>query len=86
MDFAQNFRIGIDLDHNGASYLRYKGKKLISAWLNGPISNPDHVTRDILHVIDMSVETMINESGIRLMTSTVLNTPPNNITIIPLEP
>ena len=30
MDFAQNYRIHIDWDHNGASYLRYKGKKLIS--------------------------------------------------------
>ena len=33
MDFAQNYRLGIDWD------LRYKGRKLISAWPNGSISD-----------------------------------------------
>ena len=56
IDFAQNHRIGIDWDHNGVSYLRYKGRKLLSAWPNGPISNPDHVTKDILHIIDTSMD------------------------------
>ena len=86
MDFAQNYRICIDWDHNGASYLRYKGKKVISAWPSGPISNPDHVTRDILHIIDMGMDIMTNKSDIKLMRSTVVTIPPHNITIIPLEP
>ena len=86
MDFDQIYRIGVDWDHNGISYLRYKGRKLVSAWPNGPISDTDHVTRDILHIIDKSVNTVTNESGKRLKTSTVVTTPLHNIPIIPLEP
>ena len=32
MDFTQNYRIGIDWDHNGVLYLRHQGRKFISAW------------------------------------------------------
>ena len=53
MDFGQNYRIGIDWDHNGISYLRYKGRNLISAWPNGSISDPGHLTKEILHVVDI---------------------------------
>ena len=41
MDFAQNYRIGIDWDHNGVSYLRHRGRKLILAWPYGSISDPN---------------------------------------------
>ena len=68
MDFAQNYIIGIDWDHNGASYLRYKGRKLISAWTNGSISDPDHVTGEILYIIDMSMDSITNDPGIRVKT------------------
>ena len=72
MHFSQNYRIGIDWDHNYASYLRYKGKKLIFAWPNGPTYDPDHVPRENLHIIDTNLGIMTNKSGIRLMTSTVV--------------
>ena len=85
MNFAENYRIGIDWDHNGVSHLRYKGRKLISAWPNGSISDPDHVTRKIIHVIDMSVDSMTNKPGIRLKTSIVVSIAPHNIAIMPLE-
>ena len=68
------------------AYLRYKGRKLISAWPNGSISNSDHVTKGILHIIDISVDSVTNNLGIRLKTSTVVTIPPHNITIITLEP
>ena len=86
MYFAQNYRIGIDWDHSGVSYLRYKGRKLVSAWPIRPISNPDHVTRYILHIIDTNVNTMANKAGVRLKTSTIVTIAPHNITIILLAP
>ena len=81
MDFAWNYRIGIDWEHHGVSYLRYKGRKLISAWSNGSISDPDYITRETLHVIDMSVDSVNTDLGIRLKKSTVVTIPPNNIAI-----
>ena len=68
------------------SYLRYKGRKLISAWPNGSISDSDHVTRKIVHIIDAIVDSITNDPSVRLKTSTVVTIPPHNITIIPLEP
>ena len=70
MDFTQNYRIGIGID--GVSYLRYKGRKLISAWPNGSIHDSDHVTKEILHIIDASMDLVTNDLGIRLKTSTVV--------------
>ena len=43
-------------------------------------------SRKNLHVIDVSVDSMTNDPGIRLKTSTLVTIPPHNITIIPLEP
>ena len=86
MDFAQNYRIGIDWEHNGVSYLRHRGRKLILAWSNGSISDSDYITRGTLHVIDISVDSVTNNLGIRLMTSTGVTIPPHNIAMILLEP
>ena len=86
MDFAQNYRIGIDWDHNGVSYLRPRGRKLISAWPNGSISDTNYIMRETSHVIGMSVALITNGLGIRLKTLTVVTIPSHNITIIPLEP
>ena len=79
MDFTHNCRIGINWDHDGVSYLRYKGKNLISAWSNRSISDSDHATKKIFHIIDTN-------QSIRLKKSTVVTIPPHNIAIIPLEP
>ena len=78
--------IGIVWDHNGVSYLRYKGRKLISTWPKGSFSDPDHVTKEILHIIDTSVDSVTNDLGIRLKTSTVVTIPWYIIAIILLEP
>ena len=86
MDFTQNYRMGIDGDHNGTSYLRYRGRKLILSWSDGSISDQDYNTRETLHVIDMSVASVTNNLGIRLKTSTVVTIPPHSITMIPFEP
>ena len=86
MDFTQNYRIGIDWDHNGVLYLRHRGRKLISEWSNGSISNPNCMIRETFHVIGMSVALVSNDLGIRLKTPTVVTIPPHNITMIPLEP
>ena len=50
MDFAQNYRIGIDWDHNVVSYLKHQGSKLVSAWPNSSIPNAE-----TSHVTDTSV-------------------------------
>ena len=65
MDFTQNYRKGINWDHDGVSYLRYKDRKLISAWPNGSISDSDHVTKEILPIIDMSVDLVTNDLGFK---------------------
>ena len=51
MDFAKCYKIGIDWDHTGASYLWYKGRKLKSAWHNCAMSQC--VTEITQHIIDM---------------------------------
>ena len=86
MDFTHNYRIGIDWDHNGVSYLRHRGRKLISAWHNGFISNPNFMTRETSHVIGMSVALVTDSLGIRLKTLRVVTILPHNITVIQLEP
>ena len=80
MNFAQNYRIGIDWDHNGVSYLRHQGRKLISACPSSPI--PDS---EISHVTDDSVALVTDGLGIRLKTTTVITIPQHNITMIPLD-
>ena len=86
MDFAQNYRIGIDWDHNSVSYLRHRGRKLISAWPNGSLSDPNFMMRGTFHVTDASVALVTDGLGIRLMTPTVITTLPHNMTMIPFEP
>ena len=85
MDFAQNYQIGINWDHDGVSYLRYKGRKLISVWPNGSFSDSDHITKEI-QIIDTRVDSVTNDLGIRLKTSTIVTIPPHNIAIILIEP
>ena len=85
MDFTPNFRIGIEWDHNGVSYLRHRGRKLISAWPNGSISNTNYMTRGTFHVIATSVALVTNDLGIRLKTPTIVTILPH-ITMLLLEP
>ena len=86
MDFTQNYRIGIDWDHNGVSFLRHRGRKLISAWPYGSISDQNYMTREIFHVIGMSVASVTNSLGIRLKTPTVVTILLHNIMMVSLEP
>ena len=86
MDFTQNYRIGIDWDHNGVSCLRHRGRKLISPWPYGSISDPNYMTREIFHVIGMSVTSVTNSLCIGIKTPTVVTIPLHNIAMIPLEP
>ena len=51
MDFAQNYRIGIDWNHNSVSYLKQRGWKLISAWPYGSISDPNFMMRETSHIL-----------------------------------
>ena len=64
----------------------YRGRKLISAWPNGSISDPNYMTRETFHVIGTSIASVTNNLCIRLKTSTVVTIPPHNIAAIPLEP
>ena len=64
MDFAQCYKIRIDWDHTGISYLWYKGRKLTSAWHSSAMSQC--VTGITNHDIDM--ETMSKRLGTRLVT------------------
>ena len=66
MNCGQNYGIGIDWDPDGVSYLRYMGRELISAWPHGSISSSDHVTKEILYIIDTSGDSMTNDLGIIL--------------------
>ena len=77
--FTQNYRIGNDWDHNGVSYLRHRGRKLILAWPNGSISDPNYMTRESFHVIGTSVTLVTNDLGIRLKIPIVVTIPPHNI-------
>ena len=81
MDFTQNYRRGIDWDHNGVSYLRHQGRKLISAWPSSPIHDSE-----TSHVTDVNMTLVIDSLGARLKTPTVITIPPHNIVMIPLEP
>ena len=60
MGFVQHYKIGIDWDHTGASYLWYKGRKLTSAWHNSTM--PQCVTGITNHIID--VDAMSNRLGL----------------------
>ena len=82
MDFAQCYKIGINWDHTGASYLQYKGRKLMSAWHN--IAMPQCVTGITNHITDM--DTMSNRLGTRLETTMTMIIPPHHVTIIPVAP
>ena len=79
MNFAQHDKIRINLDHTGASYLRYKGRKLTSAWHNSAI--PQGVSRITNHNTDM--DTMPNRLGTRLVTIMTMTIPPHHVAVIP---
>ena len=71
MDFAQSYKMGIDWDHTGASFLRYKGKKLTSPWHNGAMTQC--VTRITNHITDM--DTTSNRLGTKLVTTMTVTIP-----------
>ena len=81
MDFPQNCRIGINWNHNGISYLRHQGRKLILAWLSNLI-----LDSETSHVTDASVTLVTDSLVVRLKMPTVFTIPPHNIVMIPLEP
>ena len=80
MDFAQNYRIGIDWDHNDVFYLSHLGGKLITAWPSSPI-----LDSETSHVTDVNVALVTDGLGVRLKTPTVVMIPLHNIPMIPLE-
>ena len=82
MDFAQCYKIGINWDHTGASYLWYKGRKLTSAWHNSAM--PQCVTGITNHITDM--DTASNILGTRLVTTMTMTIPPHNMAVIPVTP
>ena len=82
MDFAQCYKIRIDWDHTGASYLQYKGRKLMSAWHN--IAIPQRVTGVTNHITDM--DTLPNRLGTRLVTTMTMIIPPHHVAVIPVTP
>ena len=82
MDFAQFYKIGIDWDHKGTSYLWYKGRKLTSAWHSSAM--PQCVTGITNCVTNM--DTMSNGLGTRLVTTMIVTIPPQHIAIIPIAP
>ena len=86
MDFAQNYRIGIDWNHNSVSYVRHQDRKLISAWPNSSISDQNFMTRETSHVTGASVTLITDGLGIRLKTPAVVIIPPHNIAMTLLEP
>ena len=61
MDSPRNYRIGIDRDHDGVSYLRHQGRKLIAAWPSSPI--PDS---DTSHVTDVGITLVTDSLGVIL--------------------
>ena len=82
MDFAQSYKIRIDTDHTGASYLWYKRRKLMSGWHNGAM--PQYVTRSTNHITNM--DTKPNGLGTRLVTTMTVTIPPHHMTVIPVAP
>ena len=58
IDFAQHYKIGIDWDHTGASYLWYKGRQLMSAWHSSAMSQC--VTGITNHISDMDTKTDVS--------------------------
>ena len=80
MNFAQCYKIGIDWDHAGASYLCSKGRKLMSAWHNSAM--PECVTGITNHITDM--DTASNGLGTRLVTTTTMTIPPYHMAVVPV--
>ena len=74
MDFAQNYRIGIDWGHNGVSYLRHQGRKLVLAWPSSLI-----LDSETSHVTDANVALVTDGLGIRLKTPTLVMIPPHSL-------
>ena len=81
MDFAQHYKIEIDWDHTGASYLQYKGRKLMSAWHNSAMSQC--VTGITNQITDM--DTASNRLGTRLVTMT-MTISQHHMAVIPAAP
>ena len=80
MDFAQLYKIGINLDHTRASYIRYKGRKLMSAWYSSAM--PQCVTGITNHIT--GVDTTSNKLGTRLVTTTTVTIYPHHVAVIPV--
>ena len=79
-DFAQCYKIGIDWDHTGASYLQYKGRKLMSAWHSSAMLQC--ATGITNHITNM--DTTSNRLGTRLVTTMTMTIPPHHMAIIPV--
>ena len=82
IDYAQSYKIGINWDHTRTSYLRYKGRKLMSAWHSSAM--PQCVTGITNHTTD--VDTTSKRSGTRLVTTMTVTIPPHHMAVIPVTP
>ena len=82
MDFSQCYKIGIDWNHKGASYLWYKGRKLMSAWNTSAM--PQCVTGITNHITDLN--TASSRLGTRLVTTMTMTIPPHHMAVIPATP
>ena len=82
MDFVPCYKIGINWDHTGTSYLWYKGRKLTSAWHNSAM--PQCVTGITNHITDM--DTVSNRLGTRLVTTMTVTIPPHHMAVILVTP
>ena len=82
MNFSQHCKIGIDWDHTGASYLWYKGRKLMSTWHSRAM--PPSVMGITNHITDM--DTVFNRLGTRLVTTMTVTMPPGHMAVIPVTP
>ena len=82
MDFAKCYKIKINWDHTGVSYLWYKGRKVMSDWYSSAM--PQCVSGITNHVTDM--DTTSNGLGPRLETIMIVTIPPHHMAIIPVAP
>ena len=80
MDFAQHYKIGTDWDHTRASYLQYKGRKLMSAWHISAM--PQCITGITNHITDM--DTASNSLVTRLVTTMTMTIPQHHMDVIPV--
>ena len=82
MDFADCYKIRIDLDHIGDSYLWYKGRKFTSTWYSSAM--PQCATGITNHITNM--DTTCNQLGITLVTTMTMTILPHHMAVIPVRP